>query len=109
MSRNDIIAQYGRERKIELICSRYRALLADDFEDFCQYIYEILCGMKEQQVVELYEKKQLDYYLLRIIRVQALSPKSAFNKLYDRNTTKITIAQYVSDILEGGTDDIQED
>lgn len=109
MTKSDIITQYATTRRIELICSRYRALLADDFEDFCQYIYEILCGMQENQIVQLHEKKQLDYYLLRIIRVQALSPKSAFNKLYDRNTTKITIAQYVNDILEGGTDDIQED
>jgi len=75
----EILAQEQRvERLVRVICKVTSPILAD----LAQVIYLALLEYDNDKVVELYEKEQINFFLVRIIKNQWMSSTSPFYRIY---------------------------
>ena len=57
---------------------------SNDIDDFVQEVYLILLDYNPEKLVELYNNKQLKYFLVGIIRRQYYSATSPYYKKYKK-------------------------
>lgn len=82
-SRNAIIAElYESKELAEALRKMHPQELADDLK---QEIFIALCGMPEDKLIEIHEKKQLKFYAVRIMLNMAHSKTSQFYYKYRKN------------------------
>lgn len=83
---NKIIAEIYEQGIIREIIDNMRvsSIDADDLE---QEIYVILLEYDKERIVELYEKKQLKYFIIGVIQRQYNSKTSPFFKKYKKYYT----------------------
>lgn len=62
---------------------------SDEMDDLKQEIYVILLEYNEDKLIQLYEKKQLKFFLVRIITNQYFSGNSPYYKKYKRYYTLV--------------------
>lgn len=98
---NYIVEELCNEGVIEELCTNMgvNPLYKDDL---VQEIYMILLEYREDKIVEMYEKKQLKFFIVRIIQNQYNSCNSPFFKKYKKYYT----------IIDGNTinnDEMEED
>lgn len=80
MNREQIITELYNSNLFEKMASTYSSKLGDAKEDWIQNMYLIACEIPEDRLIELYEKKELNYYLFYIGKAQAYNDKSEFWK-----------------------------
>lgn len=105
MTKIDVLDIISREHLVEKIV--YKLLLSsknpfDCPEDLIQDVYIMVYDKDENLIVDLYNKGELGYYLLRIIRNQLLSTHSCYYYKYIKFRAQ-------SDDLESAKNISQED
>ena len=88
----EILAQEQRvERLVRVICKVTSPILAD----LAQVIYLALLEYDNDKVVELYEKEQINFFLVRIIKNQWMSSTSPFYRIYRKSSRQSNeLSQY---------------
>jgi hypothetical protein len=85
-TKNQIIEKLYKENFIQSVIKKYTTKLSfEDEEDVSQEIYLILLEMPEEEIVQLFNNNQLNFYIVKIIKNQLLSITSMVYKLYLKN------------------------
>lgn len=80
MSKNDIITELYNDNLFEKMATVYINKIGPYKEDWIQYMYLIACEIPEEKLIDLYSKKELNYYLFYIGKAQAFNDNSDFWK-----------------------------
>lgn len=82
-TKTDIITEIAKKRMVETMISNIaHQSLSADLKDLSQMVYLILLEYDEQKLKELWEHKQMSYFLARIIINQFRSSNSPFHTIY---------------------------
>ena len=98
MTKSDVLDIIAREHLVERIVNKLLSSSKNPFdcpEDLIQDIYLLLLQKDDDLIVNLYNKGELGYYLLKIARNQLLSVNSPYYQKYIRfqaNSDDITQA-----------------
>ena len=65
-----------------MICNIAHTALTDDLKDLSQMIYMVLLEYDDEKIIDLYEHRQINSFLERIIVNQYRSAKSTFHYLF---------------------------
>lgn len=88
MTSKDIIEKIAKEKLVEEICNNIAK--DDDFvQDLCQDIYIELLAKPPEKIEELYKKKQLKYFIIRMVSNNFNSKTSRFYYKYKKNWTDL--------------------
>lgn len=85
MTKYEVIDIIAREHLVERIVNKLLSSSKNPFdcpEDLIQDIYLLLLQKDDDLIVDLYERGELAYYLLRIVRNQLLSKNSPYYTKY---------------------------
>ena len=85
MTKYEVIDIIAREHLVERIVNKLLSSSKNPFdcsEDLIQDLYLILLGKDDDLIVNLYNKGELAYYLLKIARNQLLSVNSKYYYTY---------------------------
>lgn len=105
MTKYEVIDIIAREHLVERIVNKLLSSSKNPFdcpEDLIQDIYLLLLQKDDDLIVNLYNKNQLGFYLLKIARNQLLSQNSPYYTQYIKFLSK-------SDGLEKASHIISED
>ena len=80
---NKILNELERDRVIWDICENIR-VSKNDIYDFVQEIYMILLEYDKEKIIDMYNKKQLKFFIVGIITRQYNSCTSPFYKKYKK-------------------------
>lgn len=83
LKKDEVINYLLNKQLIERLGTTFQSYLGNDVQDFVQDMWEIVLNIPEEKLVGLYERKELDYYLLKIAKLQAVNENSKFHKLYN--------------------------
>lgn len=102
---NKIMQEVYEENIVRDIITNMR-VKSNDIDDLEQEIYMILLEYNRDRIIELYEKKQLRYFIVGIVSRQYNSSTSPFYKKYKKYYTLID-GNYVNneDVMEENNDD----
>lgn len=82
MTANEVVDKIAKERMVETIIGNVVGdATADTLNDLAQELYLQLLE-DGQRTVELYEKKQLNFFLARIVCNQIKSSTSSYHRIY---------------------------
>ena len=87
MTKYDVVDIIAREHLAERIVNKLLSSSKNPFdcpEDLIQDVYLLLLEKGDKLIVNLYEKGELAYYLLRVARNQLLSKNSPYYTKYIR-------------------------
>ena len=87
MTKYEVINIIAREHLVERIVNKLLSSSKNPFdcpEDLIQDVYLLLLEKGDKLIVNLYEKGELAYYLLRVVRNQLLSVNSPYYTKYIR-------------------------
>lgn len=90
--KQEIITELSRERVVEELVSNITKKNSFEINDLIQDIYLFLLDYDDDKIVELYEKKQLKYFIVRMIYNNYFSVNSRYYYKYKKfinNTTQI--------------------
>lgn len=88
---NDIVTIYFNSGKLKTLCAWCIFPDIDTQNDFIQELYIILLEYKDQQkIIDMYNRGELDYFLIRIIKTQYMSRTSTWYKKYGKYTENRT-------------------
>ena len=79
--KNNIIEALAKEKTVETLCTNMGVEQAY-LDDLVQEIYLILLEYNEDKLIKMYERKQLKFFIVRIIMNQYFSKNSPFYKKY---------------------------
>lgn len=79
--KNNIINELAKEKTVETLCTNMGVEQAY-LDDLIQEIYLILLEYDEGKMIKMYERKQLKFFIVRIIMNQYFSRNSPFYKKY---------------------------
>ena len=79
--KNNIIEVLAKEKTVETLCTNMGVEQAY-LDDLVQEIYLILLEYNEDKLIKMYERKQLKFFIVRIIMNQYFSKNSPFYKKY---------------------------
>lgn len=85
MTKNDVVEKLYKSGTVERIVYKLLSSSKNPFdcpEDLIQDIYLILLNGDENLIVTLYNKGELGFYLLRVVRNQLLSVNSKYYYTY---------------------------
>ena len=82
MTRDQIITEVYNSDMIKNISNVYRSILGNYRKDFISYMYELLCNIPEEKLIQLYNDQQLNYYLYYIGKAQSNNKNSDFWKIH---------------------------
>lgn len=105
MTKNDVIEELSKDGVVEKIVYKLLSSSKNRFDapdDLIQDIYLLLLEKEDELIVNLYNKNQLGFYLLKIARNQLLSQNSPYYTQYIKFLSK-------SDGLEKASHIISED
>lgn len=81
--KNQIITEIYQSKMLVEIC-RNMGIRANDIDDLTQEVYLILAEYDTDKIVEMWEKSQLKFWLVRIITNQYFSKNSPYYKNYKK-------------------------
>ena len=87
MTKYEVINILAREHLVDRIVNKLLSSSKNPFdcpEDLIQDVYLLLLEKGDKLIVDLYEKGELAYYLLRVVRNQLLSVNSPYYQKYIR-------------------------
>lgn len=79
--KNNIIEVLAKEKTVETLCCNMGVEQAY-IDDLIQEIYLILLEYNEDKLIKMFERKQLKFFIVRIIMNQYFSKNSPFYKKY---------------------------
>jgi len=89
MTRQEIVAQLARERRVETMVENIaRQPLTADLKDLAQMVYVILLEYDEEKLLDLWTNGQMNFFIARIVINQYRSTSSPFYKLYRKYASK---------------------
>lgn len=96
MTRDEIIKEIIDKEFVEKVCTTFGSILGENKDDFYgEFWLIILDEIPEDKLINLYNNKQLYFYLLSIARNQITNDKSKFNKKYQTKIDKVDIENYL--------------
>ena len=87
MTKYDVLDIIAREHLVDRIVTKLLSSSKNPFdcpEDLIQDVYLLLIEKDDKFIVDLYEREELAYYLLRVVRNQLLSVNSPYYQKYIR-------------------------
>lgn len=81
--KNEIICELFEKKIIDEIMHNF-SIKKNDWDDFMQEIYLILLEYDSDKLFEMYEKKQLKWFIIKIIQNQYFSKNSTFYCKYKK-------------------------
>ena len=79
MSKTEIIDTIARQRLVEKICSKFKI---DYRDDLSQMVYLCLLEKDDELIEQLWDNKQLNFYIASIVKTQVCSTTSTYYRLY---------------------------
>lgn len=102
MTKNEIIGILATENVVEDIVKNISNGKKDDtLKDLAQMIYEWLLETEEEKIVSMYEKKQLNYYISRMVSNNINSKNSRYYYLFK----KPEMHNDIKDVIDGEDED----
>lgn len=101
MTKNDVLDIIAREHLVEKVIFKLMSSSKNQFDcpdDLVQDIYLLLLEKDEGLIVNLYNKGELAYYLLKVVRNQLLSANSPYFYKYIKfrvNSDDISEASHI--------------
>ena len=83
-----ILDELERENIVRDICNNMN-VSPNDIDDLIQEVYVILLEYRAEKIIELYNNKQLKYFLVGILKRQYHSNTSPFYKKYKKYYTLV--------------------
>lgn len=80
----DIIKELAENLEVEQIISNITKINRNDFADLAQDIYTDLMEMSDDKLFGMYDKKQLNYYIVRMVFNNCFSQTSRYYYKYRR-------------------------
>lgn len=105
MTKGEIIARVASERRVEDIVARVCKVSRIELDDLAQMIYEAMLLYDEAKIVHLYERGQLNYFIVRIVQNQFYSKTSQFYALYRKMSRYSVDASSATTHDDEGDDD----
>ena len=87
MTKYEVVDIIAREHIVDRIVNKLLSSSKNPFdcpEDLIQDVYLLLLEKGDKLIVDLYERGELAYYLLRVVRNQLLSKNSPYYQKYIR-------------------------
>lgn len=87
MTKYDVLDIIAREHLVDRIVTKLLSSSKNPFdcpEDLIQDVYLLLLEKGDKLIVDLYERGELAYYLLKVVRNQLLSANSPYYQKYIR-------------------------
>lgn len=82
MTKYEIVEQLARSRRVETMAQNIaHTSMTADLEDLCQIVYLVLLEYDDDKIADLYENKQIDFFIARVIINQFRSSHSPFHDL----------------------------
>ena len=78
---NKIIEELETSKMLDMLFANMR-IQKEEFDDLKQEIYIIILDYDREKIIEMYEKKQLKYWLVRVISNQYFSKYSTYYYKY---------------------------
>ena len=85
MTKYDVLDIISREHLVEKIVTKLLSSSKNPFdcpEDLIQDVYLLLIEKSDKLIVDLYERGELGYYILKVVRNQLLSVNSKYYYTY---------------------------
>lgn len=82
MTGYEVIEALAKEKRVEQLITLTCKSNRTELEDLAQMIYVILMEYEEAAIVDLWNKEQINFFIVGIIRRQYYSNTSPFWKLY---------------------------
>lgn len=101
-----ILDELERENVVRDICVNMR-VAQNDIDDFIQEIYMILLEYNKDKIVEMYNRKQLKFFLVGIIQRQYRSNTSPYYKKYKKYYTIVDENYVNKELLNDDVDDVE--
>jgi DNA-directed RNA polymerase specialized sigma24 family protein len=101
-----IITEIETSGLLRELCENIR-VSSNDIDDLMQEIYLILLEYDRDKLIELYEKKQLKFFMVRIIQNQYNSKTSPFYRKY-KKYYKYIDGNFINNENNEDVDDIEE-
>lgn len=85
----DLINRWAKEKKIENLLSTLdtKGENPQDLEELTQDLYIVLLEEDDEKIKRLYEKNQIDYFILRLLKNNLYSKTSRYYYKYKKNNT----------------------
>lgn len=81
MTKREICEQLARERRVEtMIQNIVHRHLDDDLRDLAQIVYTIALTTDEGKIVDLWERDEINYWLVKVIRTQYFFKRTEFDR-----------------------------
>lgn len=100
-----IISELEEQGTVREICENMK-VSKNDIDDFVQEIYMILLEYKKDKIIDLYNKKQLKFFIVGIVSRQYNSNTSPYYKKYKKYYTIID-GNYVNNENNEDVDDFE--
>ena len=79
----DIVTEMANKRMVEqMVCKIAHQKLSPELKDLSQMVYVILLEYDEARIIDLYDNKQMHFFVARIIINQFRSSNSPFHIIY---------------------------
>ena len=85
MTKSDVLDIIAREHLVDRIVNKLLSSSKNPFdcsEDLIQDVYLLLIEKSDKLIVDLYERGELGYYILKVVRNQLLSVNSKYYYTY---------------------------
>ena len=91
MTKYEIVETLARERRVEtLVQNIAHSPLTDDLQDLAQMVYIVLLEYDDDKIADLWEQRQIDFFIVRVILNQYRSKHSPFHDLI-RKTRELSV------------------
>lgn len=102
MTKREIVARLGRERRVEQIILRIAGVerLTADLEDLAQMVYLTLMEYDEAKLVDLWESDAINFLIVRLVLFNLRSKTSRYYyiiKIFSARTTDLAPVEYKTD------------
>ena len=99
MTKLEILARIGRERRVEQIVSRISGHdpLTADLQDLAQMVYLTLLEYDEDKIVDLWETDAINFLIVRLVISNLRSKTSRYYytiKIFQARSTDLTAIEY---------------
>jgi len=102
MTKTEVVAQLGKERRVEQIVSRISGYdpLTADLQDLCQMVYLTLLEYDEDKITDLWESDAINFLLVRLVQNNLRSKTSRYYytiKIFQARSTDLAAVEYKTD------------
>lgn len=102
MTKREIVARLGRERRVEQIILRIAGVerLTADLEDLAQMVYLTLLEYDEAKLVNLWDSDAINFLIVRLVLFNLRSKTSRYYyiiKIFSARTTDLAPVEYKTD------------